>query len=472
MKKYILKRDEFVVEMYSNKSENDYEELNEGLLTNLFGALFKRDMWASVNGNESIKREFKEIDDKLNGFYLAKVANPNDSQNVRQTLVDWANDIYKAKIKKLKGIEELDKSSKEYSDKLLSVMSVGCMDEKEIEKIYSDETFLKKIEKIKKSKSKEIEKLNDEVKKIDDKYQKELDDFTGSSVNLKRWADILKSRMNDILDKILAGKYDEENILGKDLEKLQKEKDEKMKKKNNEELKKQNDQLKQVEQERNTVLKKCGAEITTERTGKGFLTKVANGLKFSNKLFEEVSIFDGKSKVNLDEFNNSGLEKLLGINVKKVAKNNTSLQLFNTLKNLNDIVLSNIYNDFKKTIKNVNGSSMQAFLVSYSNLILSCLSNDRKIEDDLKLCMARCAIYNNTLVGFGLPCPDNQENEKDEDKRSMFSYYVNKTLEEWNKDNKLKKQSQKLDDLCKEIIEKSKKLIEDNNKKQEQEVKQ
>lgn len=485
--KNILSLDEFIsrksefFERYYMQNE-DVEAINEGLLQNLFGAIFKKDMWSTIQGEDSIKREFREIDNKLNGFYLTKIKNPNASQDVRQTLVDWAGEIYKAKVK-LK--EELDKDENiklKDSEKMLVITSL-CPSEdedsekksKEVKDSVSDETS-KKIDKVKKAKKENDElaektkKLEDEVKKINGKYGKELDQVAGSSPDLKRWANILKSRMEDILDKIIAGKYDEENILAKDLEELQKKKDERLKKKNDEEAKAENEKLKKLEEERNSVLKNCGAEVTSEKTGTGFLKKVEEALK-TDALFEGKSVFDDKKKANIEVFNKAGLEKLLGINVKVVGKNTTSKQLFNTLLTMNTVVLSNIEKDFKKTIGDVSGVSMQGFLVSYCNLILSCLAKKKQLQDDMKLCMARCAVYNNTLVGFGLPCPDSLESAKDEDKKSMFAYYINKTLAEWKKDPKKAEQAKQLEALCKEIVDRAKKLVEENNKEEEQELK-
>lgn len=483
--KNILSFDDFVLE--------ESVQLNEGLLQNLFGALLGRDMWSAVQGENLIKDEFKKIDDKLNGFYLTKIKNPNASQDVRQTLVDWADDIYKAK-KKLK--EETDKNSgdKKEDDKKEGGLDVSVLlgkfkfkgeteDEvkKEIEnnekfKELSDEIKQRVIDSWKKTQedkelSKKLEGLKSEIEKIDKKYQKTLDDVTAGSADLKRWANILKDKMDDILDKILCGKYDEGSELAKDLEKIQNKEDEELKKKNNEEMKKEQEQLKKLNDERNSVLKKCGAEVTSEKKADGFVKKVAQALK-TKSLFEEVSVFDDKkSKTNLEVFNNAGLQKLLGINVKKVGNNKVSKSLFTTLSTLNKIVLTNIVKDFKKTIDNVSGVSMQGFLVSYCNLILSCFDKNTKLQDDLKLCMARCAVYNNTMVGFGLPCPDSLENAKDDDKKSMFAFYVNQTLEEWKKDTKMKEKYEKLGELCKEILKKAEELVEEYKKEQEKELK-
>ena len=117
MEDFLQKQYESIQETLTN-SERNLTELNEGLLTNLFGALLKKDMWSLIKGEEAIKKEFREIDNKLNGFYLTKVKNPNASQNVRQILVDWAGDIYNAKMK---AKEESEKNNEDDKDKQISL---------------------------------------------------------------------------------------------------------------------------------------------------------------------------------------------------------------------------------------------------------------------------------------------------------------------------------------------------------------
>jgi hypothetical protein len=480
---YLQKQYESFQEHLTNNEEN-FTELNEGLLTNLFGALLKKDMWSIVKGENSIKKEFRDIDEKLNGFYLTKIKNPNTSQNVRQILVDWATDIYNAKIKVK---EESEKKNEDDKDKQISLEDVlnmfsgeseekikkgGVTDEtlKSFSKLYSDGLDMKSRIK----KKPELENMIKEVEKVDKKYQKLLDDVTIGSSDLKRWANLLKVGMESIIDKLLCGKYDEENKLAKDLEEVQKKDGESLKKKNEEEQKKENEQLKKLNNERNSVLKKCGAELTSEKSGTGFVKKVIEACK-TNELFEEKSVFDDKTKVNLDIYKNSGLEKLLGINVEK---DNTSL--FDTLFTLNDVVISNLENDFKKTLNDISGTSMQAFFVAYCNLILACHTKNEKLDDNLKTCMARCSVLNNSMIGFGLPCPDELDSKKDEEKVSMFVYYLDKTIKSWkdgsntsdknSTDGNGGMRTKRLEQFRKEIQDKTKKLVEDYEKQQKQEL--
>lgn len=485
--KNILSIEDYLQKQYESfrkKNEENHTELNEGLLTNLFGALLKKDMWSIVKGEDSIKKEFRDIDEKLNGFYLTKIKNPNASQNVRQILVDWAGDIYNAKVK----VKEESVKNEGDKDKQIGLEDVlymfsgeseekikkgGVTDEtlKSLSKLYSDGLDMKSRIKRKP----ELEKMVKEVERIDKKYKKLLDDATVSSYDLKRWANLLKSSMENIIDKLLCGKYDEENKLTKDIEEVQKKDEEYLKKKNEEEQKKENEQLKKINDERNSVLKKCGAKLTSEKSGIGFVKKVIDACK-TNELFENKSVFVNKTKVNLDIYKNSGLEKLIGISVEK---DNTSL--FDTLFTLNDVVISNLENDFKKTINDVSGTSMQAFFVAYCNLILACHTENKKLDDNLKTCMARCSVLNNSMVGFGLPCPDELDSKKDEEKVSMFVYYLDKTIKSWKDGHNTSYKNstggggggirtKRLEQFRKEIYNTTKKLVDDYEKQQKQEL--
>lgn len=455
---------------------NEDALLNEGLLSNLFGALLKRDMWVTVNGEDSIKREFREIDDKLNGFYLTKVKNPNASQNVRQSLVDWAGEIYKAK-KKAK--EESDKQKESGDDKALKMtdlLSTFWKDGDKLEKSGISKETLKKYKLAEKSFKERLklndslQKLNSEVEEIDKKYEKELDEITSGSPDLKRWANLLKGRMNDIIDKILLGKYDEENEFAKDLEEVQKKKDEKMEKKNKEELKNENDQLKKINDERNSVLKKCGVDIVGDNVkGKDFLKSVMDEIT-KNEIIKESLLLE--KKISIEDYSKTKLPKLIGLNVEndKDGENKNNSSLNKTLKTLSNVVLKTVETNFKKSFDSLSGVNFQAMLTAYANLLYACYSEKTDIiTDDMVTLMARCAIYNNTMVGFGLPCPDEDLKKKDEEKVSMFGFYTNQLLEYIKKQKKGGEPTFKK--IYDAVMKKAKSLIDENSKEEEQELK-
>lgn len=458
-------------------------EINEGLLSNLFGAIFGRDMWSSVKGDESIKREFREIDNKLDGFYLTKIKNPNMSQNVRQTLVDWAGDIYNAKVK---AKEVMDKDNGDNSEKsLYASMSLMKMTDDELKEKVSNELakdiidLKKTIEENEKIKSK-LDSLNGEVKKIDDKYQKELDDITSSSADLKRWANMLKSRMDGIIDKILAGKYDEENKLAKDLEKLQKEKDEKMKKKNLEEVKNENEKLKEIEKNRNELFGKCNIQVTKQKTANGFLKNFVKVVG-DERLYESFEIQNLKGKTKISESAVDFFEKNLGI--KLVDKDNGRRGIYTAIFCFNRDVLPDIDDETKFSgFKKMSGESMQALTVAFCNILFYASSkmngNNGDIPDDMKRLIAHCAMSANADIGFGLPFTKDTENlpepnDKEEDKRvGMLNYFIGKTKETLEKSNEGKPISNEMDKIIKDVYEIAEKIVKENKLKNEKEAKE
>ena len=83
--------------------------------------------------------------------------------------------------------------------------------------------------------------------------------------------------------------------------------------------------------------------------------------------------------------------------------------------------------------------------------------------------MARCSVLNNSMIGFGLPCPDELDSKKDEEKVSMFVYYLDKTIKSWKK-GKSDIKTKRLEQFRKEIQEKAKKLVGEYEKQQKQDL--
>lgn len=455
---------------YNEFVSNEISELNEGLLSNLFGALMKKNMWAETKGDNNVKDQFKEIDDNLKGFGLTKIKNPNASQNVRQTLVTWASEKYDAK-----------KNAKEGGAKLKDLLdSISFKDNK-------DKTEEEKKEEKKANDT--LKELKKKVEEIDKKYQKDLDNFA-QDPELKRWANILKDKMDDVIDKILCKEFDKKGKYTKKLEKAKKKMEEDLKKIDDEAQKDQKKTLEKVKKEREKVLKGCNATVVSDgENGKNFLDKVKNAVEandgkdvFEGYEFNIQTHGSSKDKYVNKDIDKTDLGKLLGLSFPNGNGGTTERNaMFNTIKLMNEVIFKNIENDFKKTIDSISGVSLQAALVSYCQLVYRCLTGETKIkEKDLETCMARCAILNNTMVGFGLPCPDELENAKDDDKRSLFIYYVVKTKEAINKladeekDNTkkgdLKKYATNIDTICGEIANKAKELVKKYDEEQKQKL--
>lgn len=455
---------------YNEFVSNETMLLNEGLLSNLFGALMKKDMWMQIKGDNGVKSQFKEIDDNLKGFGLTKIKNPNASQNIRQTLVTWASDKYDAK-----------KNAKEGGVKLKDLLdSISYKDNK-------DKTDEEKKEENKANNT--LKELKEKVEEIDKKYQKELDKLT-QDPELKRWANILKDRMDDVIDKILCKEFDKKGKYTKKLEQAKKKMEQDLKKIDDDAQKDQKKTLEEIKNERERVLKGCNATVVSDgENGKNFLEKVKNAVEMNNgkDVFESYEFNiqthgSGKDKYVNKDIGKTDLGKLLGLNFPN--GNGSTIErnaMFNTIKLMNEVIFKNIENDFKKTINSISGVSLQAALVSYCQLVYKCLIGETRIrEKDLETCMARCAILNNTMVGFGLPCPDELEKEKDENKRSLFIYYVSKTKEaiiklaneesDNKKKNDLKKYATNIDTICGEIANKAKELVNKYNEEQKQKL--
>lgn len=459
---------------------NETVQLNEGLLSNLFGALMKKDMWAITKGDNGVKDKFKEIDDNLKGFGLTKIKNPNASQNIRQTLVTWASEKYSAKQK-----------AKEAGAKLKEVLDAI---------IYKDKDEKTEEERRTERESNDtLKELDKKVENIDKKYQKELDNYT-SDPELKRWANILKDKMDEIIDEILCKEFDKKGKYTKKLEKAKKKMEEELKKIDDDAQKDQKKTLEKLKKDREKVLKSCNADVVSDgETAKKFLDKVKNAVE-ANKgmdvflkddndvdLIPFDSMFEGykfeipeKTSMVTPDIDGKDLGKLLGLKINNNEDNKKAM--FYTLNILNSVIFNTIDTDgyFKKTLDSISGVSLQAALVSYCQLVFKCLLGETKINNkDLETCMARCAVLNNTMVGFGLPAPDSQEDAKDEDKRSLFIFYVAKTKDVINKlandapDNKkdfLKKCATNIDTICGEIANKAKELVKKYDEEQKQKL--
>ena len=467
--KNIMTLEEFLMQ------NDNISEINEGLLTNLFGALLKRDMWSMLDGNEPIKREFREIDDKLNGFYLTKIKNPNVSQDIRQTLVNWAGDIYKAKsdvVKEREKNSEKDGVDTAVYTAMLSTLSLNKKNRKELEKIISDKKMLEKMTKASKE---NIDKLERNVEKIDKKYQKELDEFTSSSAGLKKWANILKSRMDDIIDNLLVGEYggDDGDELAKDLEKYQNEKDRKMEKENKEAMRDENKEAKEIDKNRKDLFNRCNVTITTKSTAKDFINEFVKTFD-DESLYESFEMKNLKGKEKVSKEHKDFFEKNLGIKIDDVEKGYE--RMFGTIFSFNRDVLSDIDKKFSN-FDRISGESIQALTISYCNILFYAYGgNATKISDEMKDLIAHCAMSSNVEIGFGLPYTKDTENlpepkEGEDDKRvGMLTYYIEKTNETLNKSNEGKPIAATMDKIVGDVMEMAKEIVKKNNEKKKAEA--
>ena len=445
--------------------QNDYKSLNEGLLTNLFGAILKKDMWSLVKGENSIKKEFREIDDKLNGFYLTKVKNPNASQNVRQTLVEWAGEIYNAKVEAKEKFEKENKDGEETFplEDILGMFAFST--ESELKKGGVTDESIKSFRELHKDldmdtrmdENPSLKKMVEQIKKIDERYQKMLDEYTSSSADLRRWAKLLKANMEIIIDKLLCDKYDEKNRFAEDLKSVKSKRNKKNEKKNNEEQKNENDELRDIEIERTDTLRDLGAEPDNN---------------FSYEDFDapppSVNEITESKKIEIGNVN-----KTLGL-VVKIDKNDEHQKkiIKKCIHLISVFVVDNIDKNFTDSKQFTKGLGFQLFCSAALNFLYYCYSGDDNILKGKKGIaidvMARACAYNNVLSGFGLPCPKADEKKDDSEKRSAFGYFVDefeKIIKKEN-DREVLTNFKKIKDL---ILKKAKEIfkkIENENKKE------
>ena len=468
--------------------QEDYESINEGLLTNLFGAILRKDMWSLVKGENSIKKEFREIDDKLNGFYLTKVKNPNASQNVRQTLVEWAGEIYKAKVEaKEKFEKENEDGEKTFPlEDILGMFAFST--ESELKKGGVTDESIKSFRELHKDidmdarmdENSSLKKMVEQIKKIDERYQKMLDEYTSGSADLRRWAKLLKSNMEIIIDKLLCDKYDEKNRFAEDLKSVKSKRDKKNEEKNSKEVKQQKDELIDLENDRKKSLKDIGAE-PNKAYSFADMEKYAKliGLKdaetdLDNYIPESLksSDFPKKRKANIDK-----LIKLVGDVFDINPENEKDYE--NVIKTLK--IITSFFENLDKNFSNVEefsnpkGFTPQIFTSAIFNFTFYCFSGNDNIfkhENGAAIDMiSMCCAYNNVLSGFGLPCPKADEKKDDSEKRSAFGFFVDefeKIIKKEN-DKEVLTNFKKIKEL---ILKRANEIFKKNKDENEKEMKE
>ena len=213
----ILKRDEYVNVVLNpiieQKKYEDMKSLNEGLLKTLFGMaknLFKKD-WDSIKGDSSIISAYKELDDELTGYSVMKLSKKDKCNQIRQALVDFADDWYEMKMNHAKDNEADPKPAKSMKFK------------------------------------------NETLKNNLDILQKKIKDIAGEDTQMQKWADTLLNDMKVVINKSILSDINDDEV------KNQIEQDNEDAKKKNEVSNKkmldwENGQLKQLEKERELLI--------------------------------------------------------------------------------------------------------------------------------------------------------------------------------------------------------------------------
>lgn len=416
----ILKRDEYINEvlnpMMEKKKYDELKMVNEGLLKNLFGVvknLFKKD-WDSIKGDPSIIDAYKEIDDKLTGYSMMKLSKKGECNQIRQALVDFADDWYELKMNKAKDNDADPKPAKSMK--------------------FKDDT------------------LKDNL----DILQKKIRDIAGEDVQMKKWADRLLDDMKVVINKSILNDTDDEDTKNE----IEKQIDDQIKKDeidNKKMLEWENSQLEQLEKERKLLITNVKATPENgDTSGDKEVGKLIGSLKLDSK----------------EEFvNSANNDKLLGFN-EIFKKSNGSKGVNISDRSYN--ILSAFYKQLNADAKKFNetpAQSVQAMCIAMNVFTKMCGMENPKF-DDLKVeLMTRCAIISNGAISYKLPLNGKEGKEAG----NYFTDVIGKLTQGKLSDNsdiklddKFKNNSIKVFD---EIKKKVKELEEDFNKKRDEDLK-
>ena len=113
--KHLINRDNYIKE-YLRKNVDNENDINEGLLSTVFGGLkmlLKKD-WANVKcKNPSVLTYLKDIDKSLEGYTMTKMEFSGECTTIRQNVANYFSDILDYKLKQIEKLES-DKDIDEY----------------------------------------------------------------------------------------------------------------------------------------------------------------------------------------------------------------------------------------------------------------------------------------------------------------------------------------------------------------------
>lgn len=405
--KHLISRENYIIEhLHNTESVENSNELDEGLLSTVFGGLkmlLKKD-WVNIKcKNQTVLEYLKEIDKNLSGYTLTKMEYSSECNNIRQNVADYFNDILEYKLLQIEKTENVDAFIEN--------------EDEEIEK--NGETN---------SVSKLLNIKDDTLLDTLNQYKKNISIACKKSSKLREYADQMLNSVvvfvNDIVIKELENK-------GADKKKL-----EKKRKKNEEEEKKLKEirdkmnqladnagkeAIKKLADERDKFLRNINVTPISSMSGDKSIIDISKQFKdmvgeFNpNKLYESV-LKDGISKV-LDSDTYIGIKSSL--EELKFDSNNEAENLKNHL--LIKIILNKINTVFGVISKNksmfvgVPSASVQAMMVSLSNVIIYGFMGGDKfpLENDTNRIslLSKCAIDSDATIGFNLPLIDPKKPE-------------------------------------------------------------
>ena len=433
--KHLINRENYIKE-YLRKNVDNENDINEGLLSTVFGGLkmlLKKD-WANVKcKNPSVLTYLKDIDKSLEGYTMTKMEFSGECTTIRQNVANYFSDILDYKLKQIEKLES-DKDIDEYLER----------ENKEREDVEKKDPDAKNPENKKSIGTNFVSKLlnikDDKLKENLKKYKENIKSVCTKSPKLQEYADQLLNSVIVFVNDVLIQELEKKEVNEKTKQKL-----EEIKKKNEEEEKKFDKKLKELSKKANKAneeeLKKLSAD--REKTLKDIgITPIGamSGDKaidtivkqFSDMLgkFEDLklneSVLPGNYSNILKNDSYIGIQKSLEKLNWNISKNSKTTKLEASDKFLIRVILSKINTVFKvlskneKMFKYTPSISVQAMMVALSNAIIYGFIGEQEkkngkefnIDDELLTIMTKCAIDSDATIGFSIPPKDinNPEN--------------------------------------------------------------
>lgn len=430
MANIILKRDDFINEVYSRGNEN---ELNEGILD--FVRTLFRGEWKKVKTDDTqLRDKLEEVDRNLKGFAATKLKKSGPCALIRQALCDFASTLLKSKKKEFEDGIKLQKLLMSFKDK----DDISYDDKRKIQGSSQISDYMKQFDIKDKSLA---EKL-----KI---YVKRINDATDGDEELVKWADIMLDEIKLIVNDEIIRLYDKtENTEKKDREtekakeeaKKEKEAREKLIKTTDDDLSKEAlKKIKEIAKERKDALTGIGVTPITLNAKDGVKTydqlktefnnilnlmgisvnesKVSDALK---NLFDSISEFVKKNKTKKikEVFNNDNFLGFKNFIDDKIDKKLLKTFICEVKVAFDAIDVINKNND-NKYFTNIPSDAVQALCAGLVCFIGSAIF-DRDLDDNTKTLLARCAVGSDNTIGYGLPYLD------DENKQNIFVEVIQK----------------------------------------------
>lgn len=379
----ILKRDEYIREVYDPMLEKKWQEevnmINEGLLKTLFGMaknLFKKD-WATIKGDSNIIKIYKEMDDRLSGFSTMKLAKKGECNQIRQALVDFADDWYEFKMNQAKDSGEDPKVAKSME--------------------FKDTTLRDNLE----------------------ATQKKIKDIAKDDTQMLNWANALLNDMKSVINRAIISEIQDEKVK-KDAENQIKEDEKKSDELNKEQKQIQDEWMKDIENERSKIISNAKVTpIKDDLMGDAAIKELVGDF---NKI-KEVKDKAQQQKKNQVEAVKKAIQgnELLGLKSIFTEKEFEDKKAFKKAYDLMNSFYENLNkNENMKRFENTPGASVQAMCIAVNMFIKSCIYGTELDKNSLSL-MAKCAIVSNDLTGYKLPLI----NPKETDPKKQVNFFTN-----------------------------------------------